>query len=119
MYRDTPGLAADLAVFDVILRVATAGIQADRVLFTTIRTQDSTAGIGCAIAEWKVAIEVELVVVVVVECKAHSENVRMVHRCHPRFNYYPCPICSPPGRRWQSRSASISSSPSLGLHFRC
>src|SRR5262245_16698873 len=84
MYGDAPGLAADLAVFDVLLRVATAGIQTDRVLLTTIRTQDSTGGIGCAIAEWKVAIEVELVVVVV-ECKPHSENVRADHRCHPEL----------------------------------
>src|SRR5262245_37008777 len=78
MYRNTPGLAADLTVFDVILYVAAARVQAHRILFAAIRAHDRPHGIGCAVTERKVAIEIELVVVVV-KSKAHSENVRMVH----------------------------------------
>ena len=60
MYGDAPGLAADLAVLDVVLRVAAAGVEGDGV-----RPRRSTgratvpARVGCAVAERKVAIEVE------------------------------------------------------------
>src|SRR4051812_5763954 len=66
MYEHAPGLAADLAVLDVVLRGAAAWIEADRVLFAAVGADHHAAGVGRAVAEWKVAVEIELVVAVVV-----------------------------------------------------
>jgi hypothetical protein len=61
MYRDAPRLTADLAVLHIVLLVATAGIERDRILFATVRTHDGPNGVCCAVAEGKVAVEVEFV----------------------------------------------------------
>src|SRR5690349_14817827 len=74
MYRHAPRLTADLTVFDVALLVAAAGVDAHGVRLAAIGTGDLGGGIRRAIAEWEVAVKVELVVGVVgVECKVHFE----------------------------------------------
>ena len=64
MYRDSPGLTADLAVLDVTLHVATSWIDGDRVRLAAVRALDVRARVGSAVTEWKIAIEVGLVRIV-------------------------------------------------------
>jgi hypothetical protein len=82
MYRYSPGLTADLAVFDIILIAAATGIDADGVRLAAVRTDNVRARIGGAVAERKVTIEIEVVGpgrlaritrAVVVEGEAHFE----------------------------------------------
>src|SRR5690242_19797450 len=49
-----PGSAADLAVFDVVLRLSAPGVHCDLVFFTAVWTDDGGGGIGRAVAKRKV-----------------------------------------------------------------
>jgi len=66
MYGHSPGLTADLAIFHVALIVAASWINADGVHLAAVRTGDVGAGVGGAVTERKIAIEVELLGVVVI-----------------------------------------------------
>src|SRR3954469_19448192 len=61
VHGHAPRPAAHLAVLDVVLRLATAGIEAHLVLFAAIRTGDAARHVGRTVAEWEIAVEVELV----------------------------------------------------------
>src|SRR5437773_6102464 len=102
MYGDAPGLTADLAVLDVILIFAAPGVEADRDRLAAIRAGDLAARVGGAVAEWKVAIEIELVVGLIVELivegEPHASNLQRV--ATGGLTIPPCPISSPPARRW-------------------
>src|SRR5678809_503317 len=79
MYGDAPGLAAHLAVLDVVLRVAAAGVEADRVGLAAVGTRHDAARVGRSVAEWELPVEIELVglvVALIVESKAHRRNLQ-------------------------------------------
>ena len=64
MYRYSPGLAADLAVFDIALNVAASWVDAHRVGLAAIWARDVRARVGSAVAQRKIAIEIGLVRVI-------------------------------------------------------
>ena len=58
----TPATAgSNLAVLDIVLSLARSGIEAHFVFLAAIRTGHDTADVGRAVAERKVAVEIELV----------------------------------------------------------
>ena len=82
MYGYSPGLTADLTILDVALIIAAAGIDTDGVDLAAVRTRDVRAGVGRAVSQGKVAVQVELVGIVrvtrilqtvIVACEAHFE----------------------------------------------
>src|SRR5690349_16209154 len=120
MYGDTPGPTAYLAVLDVVLILSASRVEADGVRLAAIGAGDVAARVGGAIAEREVTIEIELVVrrivEVVVEREAHTLNLQ--RGWTGGLTIPPCPISSPPARRWRSRSAFTSCSPRSGLRCR-
>jgi hypothetical protein len=57
----TPRLAANLAVFDVVLAIPAPGIEGDHDRFAAVWTRDVALNICRAVAERKVALEVEVI----------------------------------------------------------
>src|SRR5512143_1881982 len=116
MYGNSPRLAAHLAVFDVVLLRAAAGVESDHIGLAAIRTGDHAGRGGGAVAERKVSVEVEIVaglaVALVVECEAHTSNLQ--HGAAGRLTIPSCPISLPPAPRWRCRSDSTSCSPKSG-----
>jgi len=70
---DTPRLAADLAVFDIVLPLAAAGIEPDGHGLSAVWAGHLALDVGRAVAQRKIAVEVE-VVGLRVEGGAHVET---------------------------------------------
>ena len=73
LHGHAPRLTANRAVLDVLLVITAAGIERHRVRFAAVRAGDDSACVGGAVAERKVAIEIELVGLVglIVESESH------------------------------------------------
>src|SRR6185437_15356506 len=63
MYGYSPWLAANGAVLDVFLNSTPARVEADVARLAAVRTDHDTARICRAVAEWKVAVEIKILIV--------------------------------------------------------
>src|SRR5215467_2345177 len=70
----SPRLAAHLAVLDVVLVLPAARIDADRDGLAAIRARHLAFGVGSAVTERKVSLEIE-VIRLGIKRKLHIENV--------------------------------------------
>jgi hypothetical protein len=70
---DAPRLAADLAILDVVLPVAAPRIEPDGHGLSAVRAGHLAFDVGRAVAQRKIAVEVE-VVGLRVESEAHLET---------------------------------------------
>jgi hypothetical protein len=57
-HPNPPRTTANLAILDVVLSIATAGIEGDGILFAAVRTNDGPDCVSGAIAEGKFFVEV-------------------------------------------------------------
>jgi len=62
VHEDTPRPAAYLAVLDVVLRLATAGVERQDVLLAAVGAADGRFGVGCAVAEGIFFVEIFVVI---------------------------------------------------------
>ena len=57
-HRHAPRLTADLTIFDVILFRTAARIDTDFVRLSAVGAHDDALGVGGAVAEWKLLLEI-------------------------------------------------------------
>ena len=72
--RHAPRLAAHRTVLDIVLAIAAPRIERHGSRFAAVRTRDRSAGVTRTVAKRKVAIQVEFVAGLIVECETHSET---------------------------------------------
>lgn len=61
VHRYLPWIAADFAIFDVLLSASAAGVYADSGRLTAIRAHDFSRRLDCAVAERKFIVQVVII----------------------------------------------------------